>query len=362
MDNITIDNYIDRFLEELETINNYVEYMEQNFYIQYKKLDFANELLLNFDFYTDDTEQRKSNQQIIKNIQLLIEEKIKEYELKLNTCQKLDMPVELSNKPMFQDQYIDFIEYMAPIYQDDYNEYITNITPEELKTDIESSIESMSKGNYTSYSIKDYTDLIEYCRIDYHNSYIDELQYDYEKLLNFQTLYRIFDSENPINIYRQSFILIITAFDATMYDIAKILFTNDFFTFISKIAKKDKKDKVTFSEIAESGDFNTLSKKIIDDHLGSIYLHKLLFLLRDFRSDLFAIDGQDYFITIIEMVKRRNIHVHNKGIVDQQYFESGINHNIYNLKLDDYSSIDDSYYIDCYDVLNKLMLYLRLLE
>lgn len=355
MDNITIDNYIDRFLEELETINNYVEYMEQNFYFQYKKLGFADELLSNFDFYTDDTEQRKNNQQIIKNIQLLIEEKIKEYELKLNSYEKLDMPIELSNKPMFQNQDMDFIEYIAPVYQDNYKEYIDNLTPQEIKSDIE----SMLKGKYTNYTIKDYNDLIEYSKINYHNSCIDEFQYHYEELLNFQTLYRIFDSENPINIYRQSFILIITAFDATMYDIAKNLFNNDFFNFISKL---DKKSKITFGEISESGNFDKLSEKIVSDHLGSIYLHKLLFLLRDFKNDLFSIDGQDYFTNIIEMVKRRNIHVHNKGIVDQQYFESGINHNIYNLKLDEYANIDDSYYIDCYDILNKLMLYLRLLE
>ena len=45
--------------------------------------------------------------------------------------------------------------------------------------------------------------------------YIDELEDYLQQYKGLQTLYNIFNDKSKINIYRQAFILLMTAFDAT---------------------------------------------------------------------------------------------------------------------------------------------------
>ena len=42
----------------------------------------------------------------------------------------------------------------------------------------------------------------------------------------------------------------------------------------------------------------------------------------------------------MEMIERRNIHLHNKGFVDNKYFDS---FNIYKFNIGDYAYIDNEY-------------------
>ncbi len=53
-------------------------------------------------------------------------------------------------------------------------------------------------------------------------------------------------------------------------------------------------------------------------------------------------------LTLVEMVLRRNIHVHNRGIVDERYLErdgkGAPRYNLHNLKLGDVALIDDAYW------------------
>ncbi|AOY76704.1 hypothetical protein [Clostridium formicaceticum] len=348
----SIETYKNRFLDELETIDRYVQYMEQNFYLQYKKLEVANELVKKFDLFTECQEQRKSNQIILKEVQEKIKKALVECEDKINKSKRIEIPEWANDLRILNDEY-GLTEYLNPVYCDndsDYIEYLNTVDPLELKLKIDKLDE---KNNYAEFHSEDYKYLIEYMKIIHNNETINDLENTYDELINFLTLYKIFDSENPINIYRQSFILLMTAFDATIYDISKELFINNFFSCVEKL---DNKGKISYSDIAKKGSFESMALDIVEDSLSKIYLHKLLFIIRDSIEHFFVFEGKDIFVDIIEMVKRRNIHVHNKGIVDQQYFESDIKHNIYNLVINEYATIDDDYYIKAYDYLKLMMI------
>jgi hypothetical protein len=54
-------------------------------------------------------------------------------------------------------------------------------------------------------------------------------------------------------------------------------------------------------------------------------------------------------VQLVELVLRRNLHVHNRGVVDERYLESDSmsgkpKYNLYNLKPGDAATIDDSYF------------------
>ena len=84
--------YINRFLDEMQSIQNYVEYTENNFYNQYKNIKWAIEtdtiksLIDEFTLHTNDDYESKRNQEIIKNIHIQIDEAIVEKQEFLETC------------------------------------------------------------------------------------------------------------------------------------------------------------------------------------------------------------------------------------------------------------------------------------
>ena len=48
------------------------------------------------------------------------------------------------------------------------------------------------------------------------------------------------------------------------------------------------------------------------------------------------------------MILRRNVHIHNRGIVDERYLDKNIKEipqfNVYGFELDDYAKIDNKYW------------------
>ena len=55
----------------------------------------------------------------------------------------------------------------------------------------------------------------------------------------------------------------------------------------------------------------------------------------------------------MEMVERRNIHLHNKGYADNKYYNS---FNIYKFNVDDYVNIDSEYlFIKVMNTLSKFL-------
>jgi len=148
-----------------------------------------------------------------------------------------------------------------------------------------------------------------------------------------------------LNARRQGFIVLMTIFDATLFDLVKLALKSDFFKLIAHFGEGE---KISLQELGEYGSFESLQTEVIEDQLKRKYLKDILFFLK--RQGVSCVDGAagHTFAHLIEMVLRRNVHVHNRGIVDEQYLqadESGTpQFNIYNLDVGMAAPIDPGYW------------------
>lgn len=154
---------------------------------------------------------------------------------------------------------------------------------------------------------------------------------------------RIIRTEATVNVFRQAFILLMTIFDATIFDLMKLALTRNFFRLIGSITKQD---RLPYERFGSHTSFDSLRNEIIEEKLKPKYLKDLLFIIRDQGVPL-NIDPYN-FGNLIELVLRRNIHVHNRGIVDERYLErnSGgdVMFNFDNFSLGDFADINQDYW------------------
>ena len=173
----------------------------------------------------------------------------------------------------------------------------------------------------------------------------DALAYVLDKFTEFEFALRLTEPETEVSILRQGFVLLMTTFDAAVFDLVRVAVRNDFFGAIGTFSTGEKLSLGTFGKYR---DFESFRDSLIENQLKRQYLRDLLFRL----SKLKAICGSDaetpILAQLIELVNRRNIHIHNRGIVDERYLEHDelgcSKFNIYNLKLGDIAVVDEKYW------------------
>lgn len=147
-----------------------------------------------------------------------------------------------------------------------------------------------------------------------------------------------------INLLRQGFILLITAFDAAVFDIAQIALRSDFFRLLAIIGKSE---KLALKQLERYKSFDELRDSLIDEHLKKYYLKDLLTRLRELGAPCNTTGDERHFAEIIEIILRRNVHIHNRGIVDERFLDTNGdgNHkfNIHDLKIGDTAVIGPAY-------------------
>jgi len=221
-----------------------------------------------------------------------------------------------------------------------YSELIKTLTAEEIKEEVD-EVDKVSKEKcYDMLTIEDYQSVMIYMRCKLFNDEIDEFESDLYEYQELQTLYSIFDDYAPINIYRQSFILLLTAFDAVVFDLSKKIFTSNFFE-IAPFINYDK--KFTLSDISKFENFEEFSSQTIETVISGKYIADLLEILYKYKNSIFVVDEKDSFAEILEIVQRRNLHVHKKGIVDEKYFSKG-NGSELGIQKGEYAVINDQYF------------------
>jgi hypothetical protein len=146
--------------------------------------------------------------------------------------------------------------------------------------------------------------------------------------------------EAEINVQRQGFILLMTAFDAAIFDLVRVALRRDFFGLVAAFGKQD---KLTLLDLGGAGSWGALRDQIIEEQLKKRYVKDLLYLLRE-QWDVAGMEqvAGEKFERLIELVLRRNIHVHNRGVVDKRYLDEG--KNIDRLNHGDVAVIDEAYW------------------
>ncbi|MBU5307938.1 hypothetical protein KQI18_09070 [Clostridioides mangenotii] len=185
---------------------------------------------------------------------------------------------------------------------------------------------------------------------DAKNGIINEIESKLDKLKTLKTLYQVFDDYNKINIYRQSFILAMTAFDAFIKDYAKEVFLYDFEKFVKEIKKE--KQKIDYSEILIHDTIEDFKRAKVEEYVEDISLTKMVKIINKINSFLNNINS---YKGLLEMISRRNIHIHKGGICDKKYIETAEG-NIYNIGLNEYISIDKNYYNECIITFSKILM------
>lgn len=171
------------------------------------------------------------------------------------------------------------------------------------------------------------------------------LEYVLEKSEEIDIAIQMVKPEAEINVLRQGFILLMTIFDATMFDLMRVAINKDFFRLIGAVAKQD---KVPLESLSKYNTFDQFRNEIIEEQLKPKYLKDILSIL-DNQSVQYVDDSSGFrSIHLKEMIQRRNIHIHNRGRVDERYIERDNNgtprYNIYNFAIGSIAQIDYQYW------------------
>ncbi|MBQ8198962.1 MAG: hypothetical protein IJZ76_06010 [Lachnospiraceae bacterium] len=349
-----IEDVEKRFSEENANLMQYILHSIISFY-RNKSLhiegvtddDETKELLEQYVYnFVDDIAEDK-NQQIIETIRqkvLCAREKCTKY---LDETDKKEMPGGLESLEIVSDD-VGLVSYLSDEWEDQtFEEYYAHLckrTAEELKAEIDAI--PNSEPYYGMFTLKDYENLLEYCKVYHFNEHIEDMRSYEHELSEYMTLFNVMDYKSPLNIYRQSFILLMTAFDAAVFDITEVILNNHFFEFCNA-NESALKDGYKLKEIARFGSFDKLKADIIAKILKDNYASGLLKMLYKYNTDYFIDEdnGSDYYNIICEIIARRNLHIHKRGIVDEDYF-SQAQGNSYNFNIGDIAYIRSEYYLN----------------
>ena len=165
-------------------------------------------------------------------------------------------------------------------------------------------------------------------------------------------LQRILDRSNDIRIiagaaepnatmgvFRVGFITMMAAFDAAIFDLVRVALKRRFFELVGVFGR----DKISMEELGELGTLEAVCEEIIDSQLKKRYIKDLLSLLGgEWHVKWLNGHACARFSHLIEFVLRRNLHLHNRGVVDQRYLDGA--ENPHALKLGELAPIDEPYW------------------
>ncbi len=311
------------------------------------------------NFMGSDNDDDKQNM-IEKLKEKIVEEKEK-YSRYLAENEKKELPDELKNCEIVKNEQRLALCLASVCECETYEEHYADLCAMSAKSLREDMVNGSEDGmRYNKYTIEDYEKLLEYCRIDFFNVCIDNLRRREIGLDEYIRLCNVMDFKSPLNIYRQSFIVLMTAFDAAVFDLAKVIMERDFFDFCNKNADK-LTDNYKLKDIVKGGSFEAFQADVVEKILKNNYVSGLLKMLHSYKKDYFIIEARDVYQEICEIIARRNLHVHKRGIVDQEYLKQSYG-NKYNFKCGDIAYIKSSYYIGTSAVLDSFIKNICLLE
>lgn len=145
----------------------------------------------------------------------------------------------------------------------------------------------------------------------------------------------LFDLNTLMNIYRQCFIQIMSYFDNCVFELMKVYIRNDYFYWLDKF----KNTSIKTHEMARFSSFEEFRDAHIEEMLKSCYVRDLLSIIHGIDSTIFKENGVDVYKEIQEAIGRRNVHIHNNGIVDKAYIDG---FNIYGLQKGDFLTVDEN--------------------
>ncbi len=142
-----------------------------------------------------------------------------------------------------------------------------------------------------------------------------------------------------LNARKQAFILLVASLDATVFDLLREAIRRDFFRLIAMLAGSE---KIAYRELEDIQSWDDFQDQAIDQQLRRRYLKDILNVLHSEGLVALVDEGvADEFGHLLEVVQRRNCHMHSSGAVDAHYLTEA---NMYGLALGDPLPIDAQYW------------------
>jgi len=359
-----IDDIQNRFLEETLDIYQYVNHISSLFRFYFRQVEMkisdTNDLISlmeNYNFEPSNASDVLSNKDILEKVIQTIQNMENELFEYIDTHRKIEIPEELAEcaivqvEELVEMQGIIYTDFSADDEYEKYLDYLNTLSPENIKTEVDSTLGT--DEFFGMFGIQDYEDLIEYCKLYYYNRYVDSQISEYNSLVEIHTMLKSMMENNPVNIFRQGFLLIVTAFDAALFDIVEAIMKSEFFTFFS--ANTEELDKsYKLKDIVSHGSFESLRDTLISDLLKKSYARDVLRMMRRYKTSYLMVSGNDKYNDILEIISRRNVHIHRRGFVDKEYFNKAEG-NIFNLSDGDYAPITRDYFSHCYTILTGVI-------
>ena len=179
------------------------------------------------------------------------------------------------------------------------------------------------------------------------NSKLEEQEYAIARLL---ATIDMIDITRNTNIYRQGFISIFSIFDAYVFDCLKkyfVLHADELENFFN--GSENEKIKLTYEKAITFADMDALKSDYVEQKFDGKYIKQILVQIKNKYPNV--LEGIEYK-NIMEMVNRRNIHIHNQGVADARYVE---NFNIFGLEINDYAQISKQYFLNAVAILKKII-------
>lgn len=203
--------------------------------------------------------------------------------------------------------------------------------------------------NYYNFSEEQLKEIIDAAYIIYEYNKNNELEKQDNIVDLLKTTIKLVDNSSSSNIFRQSFINIFSIFDAYVFEHLKDYFythPNELETFLD--LKTNDKIKITLEDTLSFSNIENLKYDMIQKQFSGKYLSEIIRKLKNYKVDLYK--NIDYAL-LMEMIERRNIHLHNKGYVDEKYKNS---FNIYKFNIGEYAYIDSEYlFIKVFNTLSQ---------
>ncbi len=174
---------------------------------------------------------------------------------------------------------------------------------------------------------------------------LDDLLFIVGSLKHIDIMIKMSSKDEQLSSVRQGFILFMTVFDATIFDLMRIALNKNFFKLIGFFGKND---KISLDTLNNYNTFDDLKNSLIEEQLKKKYIKDVLLILEKINVNLTEDKKKDDFAKLVELILRRNVHIHNRGIVDERYLDKNIKEipqfNVYGFELDDYARIDNKYW------------------
>jgi len=349
---VTAANLCDRFIEEQEYIQKYIEFMQHKTAMFESQVAEVSNILSKYDLLKIERRRwawrepysHEELQKLYDQLQRTLPAIASESEKTASELESLKKPPGLYSIDARSPEG-ECIQYMIDALE--YNSTHDNI--EESCRDLMEQIRvhnlEMGDGDPSIYT----GDMVEYAVQSaiyiLASRKLNELNYALKQIGDIAIVLRMSTPDAEINVLRQGFITLMTIYDATIFDMIRVALKSDFFTLISIFGKSD---KVSLEKLGQYSSFEDFRDEVIEDQLKPKYLKDILFILNSLGVPLVKQEGEERFIHLLELVLRRNIHIHNKGRADERYLERDQNgtprYNIYNLALGDMACIDQGYW------------------